>query len=69
MDQMILCATAMVALRWWARVAFHPANWRRSSNRVYTIVNTGIAEPHGAPLPWAERSVVPRKIPHRRVRS
>jgi hypothetical protein len=69
MDQMILCATAMVALRWWASVAFHPANWRRSSNRVYTIVNTGIAEPHGTPLPWAERSVVPRKIPHRRVRS
>jgi hypothetical protein len=69
MDQMIVCAMAMVVLRWWASVAFHPANWSWGSNRVSTIVSTGIAEPHGTPLPCAERSVVLRKIPHRRVRS
>jgi len=68
MDQMILSAMAMVALRWWACVAFYPANWRRDSNRVHTIVSTGIPEPHGAPLPWAERAVALRDIPHRRVR-
>jgi hypothetical protein len=30
--------------------------------------NTGVAEPHGAPLPWAERAADHRKIPNRRVR-
>jgi hypothetical protein len=48
MDQMILCATTMAALRWWARVAFHPTDWRQGSNRVYTLVSTEIAEPHEA---------------------
>jgi hypothetical protein len=68
MDQMIVCAMAMVALCWWANVAFHSTNRRRGSSRVYTIVSTGIAEPHGAPLSWAKRAVAPRNIPHRRVR-
>jgi hypothetical protein len=27
MDQMILCAMAIVALRWWISVSFYPADW------------------------------------------
>jgi hypothetical protein len=31
------------------------------------ILRTGIAEPYGAPLPWAERTTDHRKVPNRRV--
>jgi hypothetical protein len=31
------------------------------------ILRTGIAEQHGAPLPWAERTTDHRKSPNRRV--
>jgi hypothetical protein len=41
MDQMIVCVMAMVALRWWASVAFHPVQrisaWRQVSDGLYTI--------------------------------
>ena len=31
------------------------------------ILRTGIAEPQGAPSPWAERTIDNRKVPNRRV--
>ena len=34
MDQMIVCAMAMVALRWWTSVA----PWRMVNERVYDVV-------------------------------
>jgi len=41
MDQMIVCVMAMVGLRWWASVPFHPVQrisaWRQVSDGLYTI--------------------------------
>ena len=57
MDQMIFCATAMVALRWWTSVA----SWRMVKDREYHLVtNEGpLTSEHGPAL---------SKVQNRRVR-